>query len=60
MEKKTRRIFLVSIQSNLLTENIEAYLKLQKTRKCRFITCGSVDDGNSLLLEDYFMTQKKF
>jgi sulfate adenylyltransferase subunit 1 len=41
----------VSAQSNLITENIEAYLKLHENKEMlRFITCGSVDDGKSSLI----------
>ena len=38
-------------QSNLTAENIEQYLKeLENKEICRFITCGSVDDGKSTLI----------
>ena len=51
MEKKTRGIFLVTIHSNLITEDIETYLKLHENKEMlRFITCGSVDDGKSSLI----------
>jgi sulfate adenylyltransferase subunit 1 len=38
-------------QSDLITQNIEAYLKEHENKEiCRFITCGSVDDGKSTLI----------
>jgi len=38
-------------QSDLITDNIEAYLKEHENKEiCRFITCGSVDDGKSTLI----------
>ena len=38
-------------KSNLIAENIEAYLKEHENKEiCRFITCGSVDDGKSTLI----------
>ena len=38
-------------QSNLIAENIHAYLKAQEEKSLlRFITCGSVDDGKSTLI----------
>lgn len=38
-------------QSDLIAENIEAYLKEHENKEiCRFITCGSVDDGKSTLI----------
>lgn len=38
-------------QSNLIAENIEAYLKQHENKELlRFITCGSVDDGKSTLI----------
>jgi bifunctional enzyme CysN/CysC len=38
-------------QSNLIAENIHAYLKAQEEKSMlRFITCGSVDDGKSTLI----------
>jgi len=50
----------VSIQSNLLTENIEAYLKLHENKEMlRFITCGSVDDGKSSLIGRLLYDSKK-
>jgi bifunctional enzyme CysN/CysC len=38
-------------QSNLIAEDIHAYLKSQEEKSMlRFITCGSVDDGKSTLI----------
>lgn len=38
-------------QSSLISQNIEAYLKEHENKEmCRFITCGSVDDGKSTLI----------
>lgn len=38
-------------QSDLIAQNIEAYLKEHENKEiCRFITCGSVDDGKSTLI----------
>jgi len=38
-------------QSDLIAENIEQYLKEHENKEiCRFITCGSVDDGKSTLI----------
>jgi len=38
-------------QSDLIAENIEAYLKEHENKEIlRFITCGSVDDGKSTLI----------
>lgn len=38
-------------QSSLIADNIEAYLKEHENKEiCRFITCGSVDDGKSTLI----------
>ena len=38
-------------QSELITEDIHAYLKSQQVKSLlRFITCGSVDDGKSTLI----------
>lgn len=38
-------------QSDLIASNIEAYLKEHENKEiCRFITCGSVDDGKSTLI----------
>ncbi len=38
-------------QSNLIAEDITAYLKAQEEKSMlRFITCGSVDDGKSTLI----------
>ena len=38
-------------QSDLITENIEQYLKEHENKEIlRFITCGSVDDGKSTLI----------
>jgi len=50
----------VNIQSNLITENIEAYLKLHENKEMlRFITCGSVDDGKSSLIGRLLYDSKK-
>jgi len=41
----------MSYQSNLIAENIEAYLKQHEQKSMlRFITCGSVDDGKSTMI----------
>lgn len=41
----------MSHQSELVTSNIEAYLKEHENKELlRFITCGSVDDGKSTLI----------
>jgi sulfate adenylyltransferase subunit 1 len=41
----------MSHKSNLIAQNIEAYLKEHENKEiCRFITCGSVDDGKSTLI----------
>jgi len=41
----------MSHQSNLIAEDIHAYLKHQEEKSLlRFITCGSVDDGKSTLI----------
>jgi bifunctional enzyme CysN/CysC len=41
----------MSHQSNLIAEDINAYLKVQEEKSLlRFITCGSVDDGKSTLI----------
>jgi sulfate adenylyltransferase subunit 1 len=38
-------------QSDLISQNIEQYLKEHENKEiCRFITCGSVDDGKSTLI----------
>ncbi len=38
-------------QSDLIEKDIEAYLKEHENKEiCRFITCGSVDDGKSTLI----------
>ncbi len=38
-------------QSDLIAENIEQYLQEHENKEiCRFITCGSVDDGKSTLI----------
>jgi sulfate adenylyltransferase subunit 1 len=38
-------------QSDLIAENIKQYLKEHENKEiCRFITCGSVDDGKSTLI----------
>jgi len=38
-------------QSELISQNIEAYLKEHENKEiCRCITCGSVDDGKSTLI----------
>ena len=41
----------MSHHSDLITQNIEKYLKDHENKEiCRFITCGSVDDGKSTLI----------
>ncbi|MFC3051682.1 sulfate adenylyltransferase subunit CysN [Kordiimonas pumila] len=41
----------MSHQSDLIAEDIQAYLKAQEEKSMlRFITCGSVDDGKSTLI----------
>ena len=41
----------MSHQSNMIAEDIHAYLKSQEEKSLlRFITCGSVDDGKSTLI----------
>ncbi len=41
----------MSHQSDLIADDIEAYLKAQEEKSMlRFITCGSVDDGKSTLI----------
>lgn len=41
----------MSHKSSLIAENIEQYLKEHENKEiCRFITCGSVDDGKSTLI----------
>ena len=53
MEKKrNKRVFFkMAHQSDLISQNIEQYLKSTKTKEIlRFITCGSVDDGKSTLI----------
>ncbi len=52
MEKKKQEgIFNMSHQSDLITTNIEKYLKMHENKEIlRFITCGSVDDGKSTLI----------
>ncbi len=41
----------MSHQSNLITKDIEAYLREHENKEiCSFITCGSVDDGKSTLI----------
>jgi len=38
-------------QSDLIAQDIEGYLKAHENKEmCRFITCGSVDDGKSTLI----------
>lgn len=38
-------------QSDMIAKNIEQYLKEHENKEiCRFITCGSVDDGKSTLI----------
>ena len=52
MEKKKQEgYFLMSEYSELLTNDIEHYLKKHEKKEIlRFITCGSVDDGKSTLI----------
>ena len=41
----------MAYQSDLISQNIEAYLKQHESKDMlRFITCGSVDDGKSTLI----------
>ena len=48
-------------QSDLIAENIEQYLKEHENKEiCRFITCGSVDDGKSNLIGRLYMIQNDF
>lgn len=49
--KSKRDIFNMPQQSELIAKNIEQYLKEHENKEiCRFITCGSVDDGKSTLI----------
>jgi sulfate adenylyltransferase subunit 1 len=49
--KNKRGIFSMSHQSELISQNIEKYLKEHENKEIlRFITCGSVDDGKSTLI----------
>jgi sulfate adenylyltransferase subunit 1 len=50
--KRSRRdIFNMAHQSELIEKNIEEYLYEHENKEiCRFITCGSVDDGKSTLI----------
>lgn len=49
--RNKRGIFNMAHQSDLIAENIEQYLKEHENKEiCRFITCGSVDDGKSTLI----------
>jgi sulfate adenylyltransferase subunit 1 len=49
--KNKKGISKMAHQSDLIAENIEQYLKEHENKEiCRFITCGSVDDGKSTLI----------
>jgi sulfate adenylyltransferase subunit 1 len=49
--KNKRGISKMAHQSDLIAQNIEQYLKEHENKEiCRFITCGSVDDGKSTLI----------
>jgi sulfate adenylyltransferase subunit 1 len=49
--KNKRGISKMAHQSDLISQNIEQYLKEHENKEiCRFITCGSVDDGKSTLI----------
>ncbi len=50
-EEETGGILLMAHQSELIENDILAYLKSQEEKSLlRFITCGSVDDGKSTLI----------
>ena len=50
-EEETGGVFLMAHQSDLIENDILAYLKSQEEKSLlRFITCGSVDDGKSTLI----------
>jgi sulfate adenylyltransferase subunit 1 len=50
-KRNKKGIFNMAHQSDLISENIEAYLKEHENKEIlRFITCGSVDDGKSTLI----------
>lgn len=50
-KKKNRGVLLMTHQSDLIAEDIHAYLARHETKDLlRFITCGSVDDGKSTLI----------
>jgi sulfate adenylyltransferase subunit 1 len=49
--KNKRGTSKMAHQSDLISQNIEQYLKEHENKEiCRFITCGSVDDGKSTLI----------
>jgi sulfate adenylyltransferase subunit 1 len=49
--KNKRGISKMAHQSDLISQNIEQYLKEHENKEIlRFITCGSVDDGKSTLI----------
>ena len=51
MEKKNKRVFLMSHISTLIAEDILQYLKQHENKELlRFLTCGNVDDGKSTLI----------
>src|SRR6056300_1879302 len=50
-KRNKKVIFKMAHQSDLISQNIEAYLKEHENKEIlRFITCGSVDDGKSTLI----------
>ena len=50
-EEEAGGLLLMAHQSDLIAEDIHAYLKSQEEKDLlRFITCGSVDDGKSTLI----------
>jgi len=50
-KRNKKGIFKMAHQSDLIEKDIEAYLKEHENKEiCRFITCGSVDDGKSTLI----------
>jgi sulfate adenylyltransferase subunit 1 len=50
-KRNKRGIFKMAHQSDLISKDIEQYLKEHENKEIlRFITCGSVDDGKSTLI----------
>ncbi|MBU1217906.1 sulfate adenylyltransferase subunit CysN [bacterium] len=50
----------MAYDSELIAKNIEKYLKEHENKEiCRFITCGSVDDGKSTLIGRLLYDSKK-